>query len=225
MSESDSPFMKVMAGIAVSCALAVAVVTVKRAFWPEPPIGPTGHPVYVSGWKELARSGHVRGDTDAPVTILEFADFECPICRSFTTGPLRGVEARYGDSLRIVFRHWPLSYHRFAYPAARAAECAAAQGRFFPYHDLLYQKQDSLGLKSFLSFAVESGVPDTAAFRKCNSTSDSIPEVSRDIAAAKQAGGTGTPTILVNGNRLPGAPDSTTFDSVVTAAMREHDAH
>jgi protein-disulfide isomerase len=220
MPESDSLLMKVLATVAVLCALTVTALTVRRQFSSQPPSA-TREPVFVAGWEDLAASGHALGRVDAPVTILEFADFECPICRQFTNSALRGVRARYGDAVRIVFRHWPLSYHRFAYPAARAAECAGEQNRFFPFHDLIYDKQDSLGLKSFESFAAESGVRDSVAFRACVGANDSVSAVSGDVAAAALAGGTGTPTILVNGLRLPGAPDSVTFDSLIAATIRQ----
>lgn len=110
----------------------------------------------------------------------------------------------------------PLGVH-----AARAAECAAAQGRFEQFHDAVYAKQDSLGLKSFASFARDAGVPDSVAFGACNDGTAPVPVVQRDIAAAGALGGTGTPTLLVNDLMLPGAPDSTRFDQYVRRALRQ----
>jgi protein-disulfide isomerase len=151
---------------------------------------------------------------------LEFADFECPVCQSFANGALRAIRAQYPDKVAVIFRQWPLSYHRLAYPTARAAECAGAQERFEAFHDLVYSKQDSLGLKSYGQFAKDAGVPDLAAFETCNSSAAPIPSIEADIAAAKAVGGRGTPTILVNGLMLAGLPDSAKLEGYVQAAIR-----
>ncbi len=156
----------------------------------------------VDNWEELA-SGPLRlGPVDAPATMVVFADFECPACRSFVLQALPQLKESYGDDLAVVFRHWPLDYHRFAYPAARAAECAAAQGYFWSYHDRLYQAQDSLGLKSFETFASEAGVPDLLTFSECNADTASVPDVDRDAAMALALRATGTPTVIINGSML-----------------------
>lgn len=190
---------------AVVVAAVVVAVAVRREFFPpdQNPSEPITEPIPVDNWEELIASGHSVGPRDAAATILVFEDFECPACRQFALGPLRELRSRYGDAVRVVHRHWPLPYHRFAYPAARASECAAAQGRFEAYRDLLFEKQDSLGLKTFTEFAVESGVPDIPAFDECNSATEPVPAVTADSAAVRDVGGTGTPTVLINGLRLP----------------------
>jgi protein-disulfide isomerase len=189
---------------AVVVAVVVVIFAVRREFYPraQPRAEPITEPIPVENWGELIASGHAVGPPDAPVTILVFADFECVACRSFAEGPLREIRERYADSVRVIHRHWPLPYHRFAYPAARASECAAAQGRFWAFHDLLYEKQDSLGLKSFSDFAVESGVSDIPMFEACNSRTEPIASITSDSSAVRGIGGTGTPTVLVNGLRL-----------------------
>src|SRR6201999_1765144 len=125
----------VATGVLVVCAVGVLAIMVHREFAPAPAAARAGaapdHPV--SDFPKLAASGHRLGATTAPVTIVEFADFECPVCRHFQTGALEPVQKIYGSQVAVVFRQWPLGYHRFAMPAARAAECAGRQGRFAQY--------------------------------------------------------------------------------------------
>ncbi|MEO5798265.1 MAG: thioredoxin domain-containing protein [Gemmatimonadales bacterium] len=215
-----------MSVVAVACAV-VATVTFVRAnrsgnrplpsgFVPNQP------PTTVKNWEALKSEGHRLGPADAPVTIVEFADFECPACRGFALRSLKMIRAKYPEGVALVFRHWPLEYHRFAYTAARAAECAGVQGRFFEYHDLLYAKQDSLGLKSFQSFAKDAGVPDDGRFISCVSRRDSVPAIKEDVRVVLALRGTGTPTILVNGLQYSTVPDSATLDSIVGSVIHRN---
>ncbi len=222
MKDSQTTFDRVVSAAfalsAVVVAAAVVTLAVRREFFPPAP-GPTARstePVPVNNWEELIASGHSVGPPDASATVLVFADFECPACRELALGPLREIRERHGEEVRVIHRHWPLPYHRFAYPAARASECAAAQDRFQAYHDLLYEKQDSLGLKSFSEFAVESEVPDIPAFEECNARSERLGVISADSAAVRSIGGTGTPTVVVNGLRLP---DARLLESIVEEAV------
>jgi protein-disulfide isomerase len=99
----------------------------------------------------------------------------------------------------LLYRHWPLPNHRFAFPAARASECAAKQGRFEAFHDVLFAQQDSLPAKSFAQFAREAGDPNLAAFERCASSQQPVVAIERDLAEARRIGGTGTATIVING--------------------------
>jgi protein-disulfide isomerase len=213
--------------IVVVCTLTMTWAVVRREFFaPRPQITRpvvNRQPVVVENWPELLASGQRIGPPDAPVTILEFSDFECPFCRRFSTQTLPAVRRQFPNEVNIVYRHWPLSRHRLAYPAARAAECAAVQGRFEAFHDLLFAQQDSLGRKPFVDFAQESGVRDLGAFEKCNAVRDPVAQIESDLIAVKQLGGTGTPTVVVNGLRLPGTPDSATMVTHVRAALAKLD--
>jgi protein-disulfide isomerase len=181
--------------VAVTCAVVITALRVRDALRPAPAAAQRGpastDPVPVPDWQQYAAVGHRMGPANAPVTIIEFADFECPVCRKFELGALRYIRNRYPNDVQVVFRHWPLPYHRFAYPAARAAECAGAQGKFEAYHDLLYEKQDSLGLKSFDSFARDAGVADLTVFATCDTATLPVAVIARDSAAARRIGGRG----------------------------------
>jgi protein-disulfide isomerase len=174
--------------------------------------------VAVRNWQALVADGHRIGAEHPRVTILEFGDFECPACRA-VEATLHSLRSRYPQTVAVVFRHWPLSYHRFAYPAARAAECASAQGKFVEYHDLLYRLQDSLGLISFDEMAHRVRIPSDRAFKDCVGRSGTVPSIERDVAAALAAGGQFTPTLIVNGHRLATVPDSARLERILQAEL------
>lgn len=159
------------------------------------------------------------------MTILVFEDLECSACRYFVLTSLPAIRAAYPKDVSVIIRHWPLiGIHRFAYPAARAAECAAQQGRFEEFHNLVYLKQDSLGLKTFSSYAHKSGLPDIAAFEACASQTLPVPAVEADTKAVKGVGGWGTPTVIINGTMLGGENDSAAMAKIVVAKLHQTSA-
>ncbi len=184
---------------------------------PPPPPPPPPQPVAVEAalWQQFVSTGHRIGSPTAPVELVVFADFECPACRRFATVTWPTLHERYPDQVAMVFQHWPLDYHQQARPAARAAECAAAQGAFTAFHDRLFAQQDSLGRKSWTAFARESGVADVAAFGRCTAETDSLPTVEAGVAWAREIGGRGTPTVLINGYRWPTIPSVAEIEQVV----------
>ena len=176
-------------------------------------------PEPVQDWSALLDGGHHWGNAAAPVTMVTFVDFECPACRRFALDIEQDIRARYSlRDLRVVIRHKPLSYHRLAFHAAKASECAAEQGRFEEMYQLLFQKQDSLGLKSFGGFAAESGVPDIVAFERCTTSNRVDARILADIQAAERAGAKGTPTIILNGLRLPRIPREEELERMIENA-------
>ena len=209
---------------AVLCAIILTGSTIRREFGPAKGSSGAAYAAQkkderINDWRGLAELGHRWGAKSAPVVILEFGDFECPACRAFAVGAERSIKRQYAGKVSFVYRHWTLPYHRFAFPAAKASECAALQGRFHEMYQLLFEKQDSLGLKNFSSFARESGVADSDAFERCMSSKQVESIIARDTAAAQIAGGWGTPTIIVNGLRLAQTPDSASLDKLVRQAL------
>ncbi len=202
------------------CAVGMTLMVARREFWPRRTGGrapSVTHPI--ANWPAVAAEGHRVGSGTARVTLVEFADFQCPVCGTFARGALRSARIRYGDSLAVVFRHWPLPYHPLAYSAAHAAECAGAQGRFTEFADALFDQQDSLGVKSFADFAADAGVADLRQFVACGSTNDKVPSVERDMKAALALRSHGTPTIIINGEMLNGVPDSIQLDALIRKAF------
>jgi protein-disulfide isomerase len=171
-------------------------------------------------WRGVLAGGHWMGSPKALVTVVEFGDFQCPACRVFSTVSLRGVRAKYGDSVGVLFRHWPLAYHEHAYAAARASECVAAEGSFERFFDAVYDKQDSLGLRPIEAFARDAGVQDSSAFATCNASKLPVEAIEVDRKEALSLHGSGTPTIIVNGVQLGGVPDSIAFDELVGKALK-----
>lgn len=170
-------------------------------------------------WSRMTSSGNRDGLAGAPIQIVEFADFECPVCRRFES-VLRSVKKRYGDSLSITFVHYPLSYHRFAISASRAAECAAVQGRFTQMHDVLFEQQDSLGIKPYIEFAREAGVADAGAFTSCVARRDTVQRIKDGLALGDDLHILGTPTVVVNGWYVSALPTIADLDTIINRSLR-----
>lgn len=219
--QSSDMFWKSIATLSFACALTVTGLVVRRELR-GPSTSPrriaSMPPIAVEGWGSLFSGGQLIGAKDATVRIVEFADFECPACRRFHQTTLAFVRKTYPEKVAVAFRHFPLDYHRFAMPAARAAECAADQGRFEEYHDLLYSKQDSLGLKSFVEIASEAGIPDLITFETCAKGVSKDTKIKADLALAVALKAAGTPTILVDGLMYSSVPDSAKLDSLIRAS-------
>jgi protein-disulfide isomerase len=169
----------------------------------------TSPPQYVENWQQLGRSGRWIGDSNARIRIVEFADFECPFCAQFFER-VHQLQSELGSDVGVLFVHYPLTGHRFAQPAARAAECAAHQGRFAQMHNALFAKQDSFGLRSWSAYATDAGLTDMAEFGRCVAGTAPLDEVSVGLAAGKRLQVHGTPTVIINGWRYAVAP----FDSL-----------
>lgn len=144
------------------------------------------------------------GPADARVTIVEFADFECPYSReAFTT--VRQILAEFPNDVRLVYRDSPIdSIHPRAREAAKAATCADAQGKFLAMHDKLYQNASALKDNDLRFYAQQIGL-DPLLFEQCMSAPETDAEIDGDIADAQDAGVRGTPTFFVNGARIEGA--------------------
>lgn len=171
-------------------------------------------PQSVKDWSEVVAGGIPEGDEAAPVTVVVFDDLECPFCRSFHQAA-RAVQARFPRDVRLVVNHFPLTNHRFAMPAALAAECAGQQERFMAFLDVVYAKQDSLGLKSWASYAVDAGVGDSSAFVKCVAASTSHPRVEQNLALGRRIGIKVTPTVMINSWALPVPPREDMLEALV----------
>jgi Na+/H+ antiporter NhaA len=162
---------------------------------------------------------HLRGPTDAPVTVVEYGDFECPYCGQ-AEPVIRELLAEFGNDLRYVFRHLPLiDVHEHAQLAAEAAEAAGAQGRFWDMYDLLFTHQDALGPDDLDRYAAELEL-DVQRFSRELRTRTHAPRVARDVEGADQSGVAGTPTFFINGRRHHGAYDLPTLTEMVEREMR-----
>jgi Na+/H+ antiporter NhaA len=159
---------------------------------------------------------HVRGPVDAPVTVLEYGDFECPYCGR-AEPVLRELLRDFGD-VAYVWRHLPLNdVHPSAQQAAEAAEAAAEQGAFWEMHDLLLEHQHALGYRDLVGHAEELGL-DLERFEEDLRTRTGAGRIAEDVDSADLSGVSGTPTFFINGLRHYGAYDIATLSAAVKAA-------
>ncbi len=159
---------------------------------------------------------HVYGDRDAPVTVLEYGDFECPYCAA-AAPVLQALVDESGGGVRLVFRNWPLpDVHPYALTAALAAEAAADQGRYWEMHHRLFRAQGRLADADLLRYAEELGL-DTAQVvgEAAQPYGD---KVEADFATGVQIGVPGTPTVFVDGQLFSGRPDLAALRRAIGAA-------
>jgi len=167
----------------------------------------------------VAETRHFKGSPDAPVTIVEFSDFRCPYCGRFTTGAGRQIDEQYVEQGLVRF-----GYQHFAFlgpesqSAAEASECAADQGAFWAYHDLLFERQSGVNPDILSQFAAELGL-DANAFNDCLDSGKYTSLVRNETAAAQALGVTGTPSFLINGRPLVGAQPFEVFQQAIEAEL------
>ena len=196
-------------------ALVIALAVVRREFFAEtPPERNRGKTEYIADWQKIVAAGRVKGNPEAPIKLIEFADLECPFCRQYNA-TIDRVLREHPNDVAFVFIHFPLPNHRFAGIASRAAECAQTGGAFWSMIDALYAKQDSFGLKSWSSFAVQAGIRDTVSFERCVRASEPVEAIQKGLALGKSIGVGGTPSVMLNGWLMPAAPSDTHLTRVI----------
>lgn len=157
------------------------------------------------------------GPDDAPVTIVEFSDFNCPYCRKFHEDTFQSLMQMYGDRIRFVYRDFPITTAE-SFVAAQAANCAGRQGAYWPFHDKLFSGGLGLGRSAYEAYAQQLGL-DGQALGACIDSGDEADEVTADARAASELGVTGTPTFFVNGIPLVGAQPLTEFSRIIEAEL------
>lgn len=166
---------------------------------------------------QVAATGPSFGPENAKVTIVEFSDFECPFC-SRGKATIDEVKKAYGDKVRVVFRHFPLSFHQKAPKAAEASLCAHEQGKFWQMHDALFDNQDKLDIPDLKQAARAVGV-DGAKFDKCLDDGAMGPVVQKDMADGSAVRVNGTPAFFINGRMLSGAQPFEAFKDIIDAEL------
>ena len=166
---------------------------------------------------------HAQGPPDAPVTLVEYGDYECPYCGN-AYPIIKRLQEQMGPRLRFVFRNFPLNtIHAHAGVAAQAAEAAAAQGKFWEMHDLLYEHQHDLAEADLVSYALKLGL-EVYRFESDLSGETFAKRVSEDFRGGVRSGVNGTPTFFINGTRYDGPHDYGALKSAVEEAARESGA-
>lgn len=162
------------------------------------------------------------GPEDAPVTLVEFTDYECPFCRRHIDRVYPWIRSEYGGRVRYVVRNFPLPSHPSAVKAAEAAECAFDQGSFWPYHDALFQNQHALGVEDLQRYAAEIGL-DELAFDRCLESGAKADVVARDVQVGRDLGVRLTPTFFIGGRQLVGAWPADSFRVYLEAALEDRE--
>ena len=199
-----NPITWLFLGIVVVLGVAVWNTAARMPRQPASPtpasttVGSTKLPSQVS----VFASDPVRGAPAATVTIVEFGDFECPYCAQVAP-TLENAISQSNGKLKLVWKDFPLPSHAQAQAAAEAAQCAARQGKFWEYHDALFQAQDNLSDIMYLSLAGEVGL-NYEAFSSCLTNHATLPLVERNLAEGTSIGVDGTPFFIINGQAVSG---------------------
>lgn len=198
----------------------------RRGALPAAPVAT--RPQTLSTAKVSARDRPVLGDSAAPLTLVEFTDYQCPYCKTFLTNTLPQLKAAYIDTgkLRVVVKDLPLSFHKDARKAAQAALCAHDQGRYWDMHQALFSSAQ-LGQAYLIGHAKQISL-DVAAFERCLDSGRHLDVIDQDTTEAGDAGITGTPTFvlgrttddIVDGIRIRGARPFEAFETQIKALLK-----
>ncbi len=169
-------------------------------------------------------AGHpTLGPKNAPVTVIEFGDFQCPFCKR-SEDAVKAIHEKYGDRIRLVFMDFPLSFHPHAMPAANAARCANAQGKFWQYHDALFADQSKLEPADLKATAKKLGL-DTAKFDACFDKNQYGDAIEKDLEEGHKLNVTGTPTFFIDGREIVGAQPTDNFVSIIDQELAKSGDH
>jgi protein-disulfide isomerase len=163
------------------------------------------------------------GPKNAPITLVEFADFQCPYCKR-SEETVKELRQEYGDKIRLVYIDFPLTFHQYAFQAAEAARCAGDQGKFWEYHDELFKDQSKLSTKDLKEAAVRMKLK-TKQFDQCLDSGKYANEVRAAMKEGSDAGVDGTPGFFVNGRPVTGAQPASVFENVINEELARADKH
>ena len=208
------PTVKVVVGGIVLIILMLLFVSLLDTFFPIPqtPLAQDGTRLGLNS-QQLTEQFF----SDAPVTIVEFSDFQCPYCAS-QQPILKKIKRAYGDQVNILYKHIPLPIHPFAQRAAEASECARDQDKFWEYHDLLFDQQDSISEVLFSQLAQQLGL-SISQFNQCLASGAKKSVVQTDLAEAQSLMISGTPTFFINGQRFVGVQSYEELQQMIDQAL------
>ena len=166
---------------------------------------------------KVSEKDHVQGAADAPVTLVEYGDYQCPSCGD-AYPIVKKLQKHFGAKLRFVFRNFPLSMHEFAEPAAEAAEFAASKDKFWEMHDALYENQEALSEELLPELAEDLGLP-AKELRAAVEKKSFHAHIAADLASGEKSGLQGTPTFYINGTQYNESYDYDTLKQAVDEAL------
>lgn len=167
----------------------------------------------------------VKGEEDAPVTIVEFSEYQCPFCKRYVDETYGRILEEYEGKIRYIFRDYPLAFHPHAQKTAEAAHCAGDQGKYWEMHDLLFENREEWAEKTDISkelsgYAEEIGL-DVSQFSGCLSSGKFAQAVKDDFDLGSSVGVSGTPTFFINGRKLVGAQPFENFAAIIEEELEK----
>ena len=179
----------------------------------QPTPAPTQTPVMIT---VSADDDPVKGSNEAPVTMIEFSDYECFFCARYSLQIFPQIDENYIQTgkVKLIFRDYPLGFHQYAKKAAEASECADEQGKYWEYHDLLFENQEALDTESLKQYAVDLGL-DATIFNECLDSGKMAQEVEKDFQDGVSYGIKGTPTFFINEIKVVGAQPYEVFQQII----------
>jgi protein-disulfide isomerase len=163
----------------------------------------------------------MKGDPDAPILMVEYSDFECPFCGRWIDETYPSIDENYIQTgqVKLVFKHFPLSFHQNALPAALASECAHEQGMFWEMHDIIFANQESLSTANLKQWAADIGL-DTEQFNGCFDSQKYADQIQQDMAEGIEEGISGAPGFIINGVVISGALPYESFTEVFDGMLQ-----
>lgn len=230
-SESQTRLPRFNQNLFLPAAILIAAVLVSGTLlYTRRAAAPTGsdQPLPTNVKIDITANDHVLGDAKAKVTVIEFADFRCPFCERFFTQVEASLKKDYVDTgkVRLVFKHYAFLGQQSVW-TAEASECASEQGKFWEYHDWLYQNQapeTNLAYYSkanLVKYAGKISGINTGQFASCLNTDKYSKRVTDDLNLGNSSGVTGTPTFFINGAEIVGAQPYSTFQSSIDSALKK----
>jgi protein-disulfide isomerase len=210
---------EILTAVLVLCAVTTTSLVVRRELFLASSPAATQRATFVPEWRRALAKGVTLGSQNAPVQLIEFADFQCPYCRSFYR-VLQSVQQRFPGKVALTFIHLPLEVHEFAEAAARAAECAGDQGRFQQMYDYLFQHPESVKEFQSVQLAQAAKVPDVPRFEACTRNDAQLPRIVEGKQLAQAFTVRGTPTLLINGWKLTAPPTASELNQMVDAVLQ-----
>lgn len=166
----------------------------------------------------ITKDDHIRGNSNANITLVEFSDFQCPFCeKQYQT--LKQLQKEYPKEIRLVYKHFPLGFHQYAQKAAEASECASEQDGFWEYHDKLFENQSSYSVENFKKWASDLGLK-SSQFNNCLDSGKYAQKVQADAKEGQEKGVDGTPATFINGQLISGALPYATFKEAIDSLLK-----
>jgi protein-disulfide isomerase len=184
--------------------------------------GSNPSPANLSDVLKITKDDVILGDPNAPVTIIEYSDYQCPFCKRFFDETELQLRKDYIETgkVKMIYRDFPLPGHPYAMPAAEAANCAKDQGKFWAYHDLIFKNHDNLDTIDYLKLAEELKM-NTSDFKNCLDSKKYDQKIQNDYNLGSGIGVNGTPTFFVNGKQIVGAQPYSAFKSAIDQELNK----